>query len=60
MRGTSPVSLQASSVNSTGEDSALEQALSHAKSVGLVSSYDRAVVFQKIGDSWVVKIIEIP
>ncbi|CAA7400374.1 unnamed protein product [Spirodela intermedia] len=62
VRGLYPIlaDLNAASSANTGEDSALEQVLTHAKSVGLVSSCDRAVVFQKIGDSWVVKIVEVP
>lgn len=49
--------LQAGSV--TAEESGLTLALNHAKSVGLVKASDRVVVFQKVGDSSVVKIIEL-
>ncbi|XXG39337.1 hypothetical protein AAC387_Pa01g0324 [Persea americana] len=42
------------------EESGLTLALNHAKSVGLVKPNDRVVVFQKVGDSSVVKIIELP
>lgn len=51
--------LQASSAASD-EESGLTLALNHAKSVGLVKPNDRVVVFQKVGDSSVVKIIELP
>lgn len=50
--------LQASSAASD-EESGLTLALNHAKSVGLVKPNDRVVIFQKVGDSSVVKIIEL-
>ncbi|KAJ0973113.1 hypothetical protein J5N97_021072 [Dioscorea zingiberensis] len=48
---------------STGEskslsDSSLHQALEYGRSVGVIKHFDRVVVFQKIGDDCVVKIIE--
>ncbi|GKC44037.1 pyruvate kinase 1, cytosolic-like protein [Tanacetum coccineum] len=40
-------------------DSILKIALDHGKASGIVKSYDRVVVCQKVGDDSVVKIIEL-
>lgn len=48
--------LQATSGGSS-EESGLKLALNHSKSVGLLKPNDQVVVFQKIGDSSVVKIV---
>ncbi|CAL9135311.1 unnamed protein product [Musa textilis] len=40
------------------EESGLKLALGYGRSVGILKPYDRAVIFEKIGDSSVVKIIE--
>ena len=50
--------MQASS-GGTADASELNLALSYAKSSGLLKPHDRLVVFQKIGDSSVVEIIEL-
>ncbi|KAF3775380.1 Pyruvate kinase 2 [Nymphaea thermarum] len=41
------------------EESGLALALEHGKNAGLVKPHDRIVVFEKIGDSSVVKIVEV-
>ncbi|XP_031499369.1 pyruvate kinase 2, cytosolic-like isoform X2 [Nymphaea colorata] len=41
------------------EESGLALAIEHGKRVGLVKPHDRIVVFEKIGDSSVVKIVEV-
>lgn len=43
---------------SKSDEAGLKLALDYSRSVGLLKSYDRAVIFQKLGDSAVVKIIE--
>ncbi|XP_008786531.2 pyruvate kinase 1, cytosolic-like [Phoenix dactylifera] len=43
---------------SPDEEFGLKLALYYGRSVGIIKPYDRAVIFQKIGDSSVVKIIE--
>lgn len=48
----------AESTNATDE-SVLKVALEHGKTVGVIKPHDRVVVFQKVGDSSVVKIIEL-
>ncbi|XP_068659451.1 pyruvate kinase 1, cytosolic [Aristolochia californica] len=48
----------AESTSATNE-SVLKVALDHGKASGLVKSHDRVVVCQKVGDSSVVKIIEL-
>ncbi|RZC70629.1 hypothetical protein C5167_033763 [Papaver somniferum] len=48
----------AESTNSTNE-SVLKVALDHGKASGVIKSHDRVVVCQKVGDSSVVKIIEL-
>ena len=50
--------LQAETRNATNE-SILKVALDHGKASGLIKSHDRVVVCQKVGDSSVVKIIEL-
>lgn len=52
-----PFSTQAEAKLSTNE-SILRVALDHGKAAGLLKAHDRVVVFQKLGDSSVVKIIE--
>ncbi|KAK6942193.1 Pyruvate kinase, C-terminal [Dillenia turbinata] len=42
----------------SSEESGLKVALQHGKSIGLLSPKDRVVVFQKIGNSSVIKIVE--
>lgn len=42
------------------EEAGLALALEHGKRVGLLKAHDRVVIFQKIGDSSVLKIIEYP
>lgn len=48
----------AESTNATDE-SILKVALDHGKTAGVIKPHDRVVVFQKVGDSSVVKIIEL-
>lgn len=50
--------LQATSGGSS-EESGLKLALEHGKSMGLLKPKDQVVVFQKIGDSSVVKIVAL-
>jgi pyruvate kinase len=40
-------------------ESILKVALDHGKAAGIIKAHDRVVVFQKVGDSSVVKIIEL-
>lgn len=40
------------------DEAGLKLALDYGRSVGFLKACDRAVIFQKIGDSAVVKIIE--
>ncbi|XP_043702279.1 pyruvate kinase 2, cytosolic-like isoform X2 [Telopea speciosissima] len=61
VRGVYPI-LASPNVATSGratEESGLKLALNHGKSVGLVKPNDQIVVFQKIGDSSVVKIVEL-
>ncbi|XP_042001151.1 pyruvate kinase 1, cytosolic-like [Salvia splendens] len=44
---------------SATSESILKVALEHGKASGLIQTHDRVVVFQKIGDASVVKIIEL-
>ncbi|WVZ54459.1 hypothetical protein U9M48_005247, partial [Paspalum notatum var. saurae] len=44
---------------STTNESVLKVALDHGKASGVIKSHDRVVVCQKVGDSSVVKIIEL-
>jgi pyruvate kinase len=48
----------AESTNGTNE-SVLKVALDHGKMAGVIKSHDRVVIFQKVGDASVVKIIEL-
>ncbi|GLT93286.1 hypothetical protein SLE2022_110870 [Rubroshorea leprosula] len=41
------------------DESVLKAALDHGKAFGIINPHDRVVVFQKVGDSSVVKIIEL-
>lgn len=50
--------LQAESTSASNE-SILKVALDHGKASGVIKSHDRVVVCQKLGDSSVVKIIEL-
>ena len=50
--------MQATSGGSS-EDWGLKFALNHGKSMGWIKHNDRVVVFQKIGDSSVAKIVEL-
>ncbi|KAI0494386.1 hypothetical protein KFK09_024520 [Dendrobium nobile] len=43
---------------STNEEPSLKLAINFGTSAGIIKPYDRAVIFQKIGDSSIVKIIE--
>lgn len=52
------VDLQAESTNVTNE-SVLKVALDHGKAHGVIKSHDRVVICQKVGDSAVVKIMEL-
>lgn len=60
LRGVYPILADpsmASEVRSS-EETAVRLALNYGKSVGIIKPYDRAVIFQKIGDSSVLKIVE--
>ncbi|KAI5054100.1 hypothetical protein GOP47_0031007, partial [Adiantum capillus-veneris] len=48
----------AETTNATNE-SVLKVAMDHGKSAGIIKPHDRIVVCQKVGDSSVVKIIEL-
>ncbi|GLT75072.1 hypothetical protein SLA2020_468230 [Shorea laevis] len=48
----------AESTSATNE-SVLKVALDHGKAAGVIKSHDRVVVCQKVGDTYVVKIIEL-
>lgn len=50
--------LQAETTNATSE-SALKVALDYGKAHGVIKSHDRVVICQKVGDSAVVKIMEL-
>ncbi|GKU91605.1 hypothetical protein SLEP1_g5459 [Rubroshorea leprosula] len=41
------------------DESVLKVALDHGKALGVINPHDRVVVFQKVGDSSVVKIVEL-
>jgi pyruvate kinase len=45
--------------NSATNESILKVALDHGKALGIIKPHDRVVVCQKVGDSSVVKIIEL-
>lgn len=59
VRGVYPILASPNVATSGGssEESGLKLALNHGKSVGLLKPNDQVVVFQKIGDSSVVKIV---
>ncbi|XP_058003226.1 pyruvate kinase 1, cytosolic isoform X2 [Hevea brasiliensis] len=62
LRGVYPI-LASPNVETSGastEESGLKIALDHGISVGLLKPNDRIVIFQKVGDSSVVKIDELP
>ncbi|XP_068649072.1 pyruvate kinase 2, cytosolic-like [Aristolochia californica] len=61
VRGLWPILASHDQVGLEGpsEESSLALALSHGKMVGLLKPNDRVVVFQKIGDSAVFKVIEV-
>ena len=46
-------------IQATSGELGLKLALDHGKSVGLLKPKDQAVVFQKVGDSSVVKIVQL-
>ncbi|KAF2308203.1 hypothetical protein GH714_036763 [Hevea brasiliensis] len=60
VRGIYPIlaSPNVATSGASSEESGLKLALNHGKSVGLLKPNDQIVVFQKIGDSSVVKIVE--
>ncbi|KAJ6805741.1 pyruvate kinase 1, cytosolic-like [Iris pallida] len=60
VRGIYPILASASTATEvdSNEESGLKLALKYGQSVGIVKPYDRAVIFQRIGDSSVVKIVE--
>lgn len=60
VRGVFPLlaSAEAASIGVVNEESVLKLALHHGKIMGLLRPKDKVVVFQKIGDSSVVKIVE--
>ncbi|KAJ8759966.1 hypothetical protein K2173_010822 [Erythroxylum novogranatense] len=61
VRGVYPVlaSPKVATLGGSSEESGLKFALDHGKSLGLLKPNDQIVVFQKIGDSSVVKIVEL-
>ncbi|XP_010269337.1 PREDICTED: pyruvate kinase 2, cytosolic-like [Nelumbo nucifera] len=61
VRGVYPILASPNVVTSgvSSEESGLKLAFDHGKSVGLLKPNDQVVVFQKIGDSSVVKIVEL-
>ncbi|XP_077213699.1 pyruvate kinase 2, cytosolic-like [Tasmannia lanceolata] len=61
VRGIYPIlaNPNVATVVGSNEESGLKLALNHAKMVGLVKPSDQVVVFQKVGESSVVKIIEL-
>ncbi|XP_072981544.1 pyruvate kinase 1, cytosolic-like isoform X1 [Typha angustifolia] len=60
VRGAYPMLANPSEADSVSskEEFGLKLALNYGRSIGIIKPYDRAVIFQKIGDSSVVKIIE--
>ncbi|RWW28993.1 hypothetical protein BHE74_00004789 [Ensete ventricosum] len=61
VRGVYPILAHSTSkgdASMSKEESGLKLALGYGRSVGILKPYDRAVIFEKIGDSSVVKIIE--
>ncbi|XP_050228198.1 pyruvate kinase 1, cytosolic-like [Mercurialis annua] len=61
VRGVYPIlaSPLAASSGVSSDESTLKVAIDHGKSVGLLKPNDRVVVFEKIGDSAVVKIVQL-
>lgn len=61
VRGVSPILASPNVVTSgeSSEESGLRIAINHGKSVGLLGPSDLVVVFQKIGDSSVAKIVSL-
>jgi len=49
---------QAETGGLTKEEYGIKLALNYGRSVGIIKPYDRVIIFEKIGDSSVVKIIE--
>ena len=45
-------------MGSQKEEYGIKLALNYGRSVGIVKPFDRVIIFEKIGDSSVVKIIE--
>ncbi|KAJ4978222.1 hypothetical protein NE237_009002 [Protea cynaroides] len=58
VRGVYPLLASPNVEGRAREEAGLILALNHGKSVGLLKPHDRIVVFQKIGESSVVKIVE--
>ncbi|KAG6482194.1 hypothetical protein ZIOFF_058825 [Zingiber officinale] len=59
LRGIYPIlAISSSGEINLKEEVALKLALDYGRSVGILKPYDRAVIFEKIGDSAVVKIVE--
>ncbi|KAI4319629.1 hypothetical protein MLD38_033208 [Melastoma candidum] len=58
VRGVHPI-LAGPEIATSSEESGLKLAINHCKSMGLHQPGDRIVVFQKIGDSAVAKIVEL-
>ncbi|KAL2895887.1 Pyruvate kinase 1 cytosolic [Bienertia sinuspersici] len=60
LRGVSSylASTEAANIGVVSEESVLKLALHHGKNMGLLRPNDKVVVFQKIGDSSVVKVVE--
>jgi pyruvate kinase len=59
VRGLFPMLAEPRHSVETSNESILKVALDHGKAVGIVKSHDRVVIFQKSGDSSLVKIIEL-
>lgn len=60
VRGVFPslASTESANIGVVTEESVLKLALHHGRMMGLLKSNDKVVVFQKIGDSSVVKVVE--
>ncbi|KAL4183941.1 hypothetical protein AMTRI_Chr11g100820 [Amborella trichopoda] len=62
LRGVYPILGNPSTVAGpagSSDDSGLAIAMQHGKAIGMVKPHDRVVIFQKVGDSSVAKIIEL-
>ncbi|KAK4749864.1 hypothetical protein SAY87_027313 [Trapa incisa] len=59
VRGVNPILASPDVATPGSEESALKPAIEHGRYVGYLNSRDRIVVFQKVGDSWVAKIVEL-